>query len=147
MNISCQSTVLKKQKVARREENLVIYLNPGHARNSPYPSQDEQSESDFSHSTSHVVSKKHIIVNGSLVSNTKRCYQCSYKGCEKAYTKPSRLEEHERSHSGHVSFFPFLLLNIFKNSLSGHSSVKPVISLTCETHISMLMHGRIYLSP
>ena len=118
MNVSCQSTVLGKQKAARREENLVIYLNSGHARSSPYPSQDEQSESDVSHSSSHVVSKRHIIVNGSLVSNTKRCYQCSYKGCEKAYTKPSRLEEHERSHTGHVSFFRSFLLTYFRKNFS-----------------------------
>lgn len=151
MNHSCQSTLLEKQNSARREENLVIYLNSGHARNSPHPSQDEQSESEFSHSSAHVISKSltktHIIVNGSLVPNTKRCYQCSYKGCEKAYTKPSRLEEHERSHTGHVSFFPILSLAYSRKFLSGRSSVKPVINHTCETHISMLMHGHIYLSP
>jgi len=104
MNVFCQSTVLGKRKAARREEDLILHLNSGHA-STPYTSQDEQSESGFNHSSTHLISKTHIIVNGSLVSNTKRCYQCTYKGCEKAYTKPSRLEEHERSHTGHVSFF------------------------------------------
>ncbi|KIY53380.1 hypothetical protein FISHEDRAFT_7965, partial [Fistulina hepatica ATCC 64428] len=31
-------------------------------------------------------------------------YQCTYIGCGKAYTKPSRLEEHERSHTGERPF-------------------------------------------
>lgn len=114
MNVSCQSTLLGKRKTARHEENLVIHLNSEHARRSPYTSQDEQFEFQFNHST-HVISKTHIIVNGSLVSNTKKCYQCSYKGCEKAYTKPSRLEEHERSHTGQVSFFYYFSLKYFRN--------------------------------
>lgn len=44
----------------------------------------------------------------SLVSTTKKTgrpkrYICSHEGCSKAYTKPSRLAEHERSHTGQVS--------------------------------------------
>ncbi|KAJ6558457.1 hypothetical protein DFH09DRAFT_1248073 [Mycena vulgaris] len=45
-----------------------------------------------------------ILVNGTLVSHTKKCYKCTQKGCDKAYSKPSRLEEHERSHSGQRPF-------------------------------------------
>lgn len=30
-------------------------------------------------------------------------YHCSYDGCTKAYSKPTRLAEHERSHTGVVS--------------------------------------------
>lgn len=45
------------------------------------------------------------LVNGELVSTksirSKR-YRCTFKGCDKAYTKPSRLQEHERSHTGEV---------------------------------------------
>ena len=125
MNASCQSTVLGKREAVRREENLIIHLNTGRASNSPCTSQDKQSESDFNH----VISKTHIIVNGSLVPNTKKCYRCSYKSCEKAYTKPSRLEEHERSHTGHVSFFHCFIKIIFEIYPSGRSFVKPVINL------------------
>ncbi|KAF8170334.1 hypothetical protein K438DRAFT_1909432 [Mycena galopus ATCC 62051] len=45
-----------------------------------------------------------ILVNGTLVSNTKKRYKCTHTGCDKAYSKPSRLEEHERSHSGQRPF-------------------------------------------
>ncbi|KAJ7128998.1 hypothetical protein C8R43DRAFT_689581 [Mycena crocata] len=45
-----------------------------------------------------------ILINGSLVSHTKKRYKCTHSGCDKAYTKPSRLEEHERSHSGQRPF-------------------------------------------
>jgi hypothetical protein len=37
----------------------------------------------------------------------KRPYPCTFEGCKKAYRKPSRLEEHERSHTGEVSSMGF----------------------------------------
>ena len=33
-------------------------------------------------------------------------HACSYDGCTKAYVKPSRLKEHERSHTGQVITLP-----------------------------------------
>ncbi|TFK23684.1 transcription factor iiia [Coprinopsis marcescibilis] len=43
---------------------------------------------------------KPIIINGKISKYTKKRYQCTHTGCDKAYTKPSRLEEHERTHTG-----------------------------------------------
>ncbi|KAG5518192.1 hypothetical protein PMAC_003378 [Pneumocystis sp. 'macacae'] len=34
----------------------------------------------------------------------KKLYKCTYEGCEKAYSKPCRIEEHIRSHTGEVKF-------------------------------------------
>lgn len=63
---------------------------------------------------SHVPKSLPIIINGTLVtSGTKKRYQCTHPDCPKAYTKPSRLKEHERSHTGQVRAFlqPIRLLN------------------------------------
>jgi hypothetical protein len=46
--------------------------------------------------------EKPILINGKLSVPTKRRYKCTHDGCDKAYTKPSRLEEHERTHTGEV---------------------------------------------
>lgn len=43
-----------------------------------------------------------MLVNGKLVPSTKKKYYCTWDGCEKSYSKPSRLEEHERSHTAEV---------------------------------------------
>lgn len=37
-------------------------------------------------------------------SSRKKSFVCQHPGCEKAYTKPSRLAEHELVHSGEVGY-------------------------------------------
>ncbi|KDQ50548.1 hypothetical protein JAAARDRAFT_42006 [Jaapia argillacea MUCL 33604] len=98
------TTVLGKRKASP----LVLHL----ASSSSYAPTDSEIESDDPRDAhvpptaapSRAASKPLIIVNGALVKDTKRRYQCSSEGCEKAYTKPSRLEEHERSHTGERPF-------------------------------------------
>lgn len=92
-------TVLGKRKVQR----LVLHLE-----SSPEPSRT-QSDSDFEppvdfHAPIASSSKlPPIVINGKIVENTKKRYKCTHNECTKAYSKPSRLEEHERSHTGDVS--------------------------------------------
>lgn len=48
---------------------------------------------------------KPIVINGKFVQDAdKKTYRCTFEGCDKAYRKPSRLDEHERSHRGEVRF-------------------------------------------
>ncbi len=81
------STTIATQTVLgkRKADDLVLRL----------ASSPEPIESDTN-------STKHIIVNGELVKDTKKRYKCTFAGCNKAYTKPSRLDEHERTHTGLV---------------------------------------------
>lgn len=117
------TTVLGKRKATKESTSLVLHL-----ASSPEPSQYNPSDSDFELSTASIdldseahggstskaspssasllrsiaAARPLIVVNGELVEATKRKYRCPHAGCTKAYTKPSRLEEHERSHTGEV---------------------------------------------
>ena len=96
-----QSIVLGKRKHLH-DNDLVLRLTS--------PSNDELSDgaatSTHENQTSIAgPSVKHMLVNGSLVPISQRRYKCSSPGCSKTYTKPSRLEEHERSHTGDVRVF------------------------------------------
>lgn len=89
-------SVLGKRKASVSEsKGYVLHLN-----SSPEP-QTALSESEYEPEASS--SKKPVIINGKLISGTTKWYQCTVEGCGKAYSKPSRLEEHSRSHTGIVS--------------------------------------------
>ncbi|KAF9528533.1 hypothetical protein CPB83DRAFT_791577 [Crepidotus variabilis] len=88
-----QSTVLGKRKIlAAASETLVIRLT------SPTLYHPEQSGSEGS------VASSLKAITLPLASKSRKPYSCSFNGCTKAYAKPSRLEEHERSHTGQRPF-------------------------------------------
>jgi len=86
---SSQATVLGKRKAKQSSDKLVLHLT------SPSLTSTKLSSGPGSA----------ILVNGSLIANTAKRYRCTQHGCEKSYSKPSRLEEHERSHTGQVNLF------------------------------------------
>ncbi|EIM87837.1 uncharacterized protein STEHIDRAFT_120110 [Stereum hirsutum FP-91666 SS1] len=97
-------TVLGKRKT---RDSLVLHLSA---------TSDTASDSEYAPSASPVLdtgkpiagpSRTRVpnLVNGNFVPpGTERRYQCTFDGCGKAYSKPSRLEEHERSHTGQRPF-------------------------------------------
>jgi general transcription factor IIIA len=63
------------------------------------------------------------LINGQLKNRPKKRFHCTFEGCDKAYSKPSRLQEHQRSHTGEVcaqwhSRASFMLIYI--GTKSGH---------------------------
>jgi general transcription factor IIIA len=91
-----------------------------------------------------------IPVYESPSSNPSKPYCCKFDGCTKAYKKPSRLAEHERSHTGEVSAYyeSFGLVRLSEITVSsGRSCVQHATSLTCVRHILLLMCVCICRSP
>ena len=136
-----QSIVLGKRKHLI-DNDLVLRLTS--------PSNDELSDggAPSTHESQTPIagpSVKHMLVNGSLVPISKKRYRCSAPGCSKAYTKPSRLEEHERSHTGDVRVF-VSPCSIACDAVISRDRLfaRPVTSLICEKRTSTHTHGHIY---
>ncbi|KAK0486196.1 hypothetical protein IW261DRAFT_1454169, partial [Armillaria novae-zelandiae] len=90
-----QWTVLRKRK-CRLTTSFTLFL-----ASSPEPDHTDSEYRLALTNKSDVISKP-ILVNGELISYTKKRYRCTFDGCDKGYTKTSRLEEHERSHTEQV---------------------------------------------
>jgi len=76
-----------------------------------------------------------------------RPYRCTHQGCTKSYTKPSRLAEHQRSHTGEVSIFrfpPSMLDIIDRNSQRPFACSVCSKSYLRESHLQA--HSRSHLS-
>ena len=95
---SFSSTVVLRKRKRGPDTGFVLHLS---SSSSPENDLTSSSESDFelereplepAASTSSLVT----------VSKRKKRYSCTFEGCDKAYSKPSRLAEHERSHTGDV---------------------------------------------
>ena len=85
------TVVLGKRKSRQSEDKLSIRLECASITGSTYESQTECKTDTIQYASP---SRSPAI--------PERRYRCSYEGCSKAYTKPSRLAEHERVHTGDV---------------------------------------------
>ena len=131
--VTVSDIVLGKRK-ARTEYVLRLTSSP-----EPTTASDsDEPPSTISHS-------KPIIVNGVLVEKTRKRYKCTFSGCDKAYGKPSRLAEHERTHTGEV--YPNFVGETYTLSVhSGHSFAKLAKSPTIGRPIFRPIHEHISLS-
>ncbi|KAF9777877.1 hypothetical protein BJ322DRAFT_1094846 [Thelephora terrestris] len=101
------TTVLGKRKSRATSEALLLQLSASESNNeySDVSWQGPESDAEFSRAPLNSGRKSgFVLVNGSLVKNAKKKYHCTFSGCGKSYSKPCRLEEHERSHTGERPF-------------------------------------------
>ena len=112
---SSPTVTLGKRKRSKSTTSLVLHLSGGSCSSetddkSTYSCTSDDNSDPESTTSPHIPSRRRngkstaIIVNGKLCVKSKsiRKFACTFDGCTKSYTKPSRLEEHERSHTGEV---------------------------------------------
>ncbi|KAJ8076903.1 hypothetical protein PM082_001326 [Marasmius tenuissimus] len=101
---SSTTTILGKRKATKSSEyvlHLVSDSDPAGATDSEFEPSELEQQSTSKKQRVGLNASKPVLLNGKLVpSDIRKRYACTYEGCTKAYTKPSRLEEHERSHTG-----------------------------------------------
>lgn len=123
------TVVLRKRKHSQVEDPLVLHLS-----SSPSPSYDPYSESDYDTSKSSFAIPTSSYAPQETLS--KKRYKCSHDGCRKAYSKPSRLAEHERSHTGDVRILlHHKSLSMTPLHCSDRSSARLAVKVICASLI------------
>ena len=103
MSLTTATVLGKRNRVT--SETLLLQLSASESNHEQSDVSWQEQESEAESPQTLVKSKQKpglVLVNGSLVKNAKKKYHCTFSGCEKLYSKPCRLEEHERSHTGEV---------------------------------------------
>lgn len=96
---STTTVILRKRKRRSTSDNLVL-----HCSTSPSPG-CEVSESEYGPASFPAEKSVYVPVASSSQpssSTVDRRYKCTFESCAKAYTKPARLIEHQRTHTGDV---------------------------------------------
>ena len=129
----------KRKHAAVSEDPLVLHLS-----SSPSPSRDLRSDSEYE-SPQAVFDIGTSTVQPTSKPPYQKRFKCAHEGCTKAYSKPSRLAEHERSHTGDVSG----VRSNAKFSLCVTRDQRPFVCTTCdksylrESHLQA--HVRVHL--
>ena len=100
MPASSTATVTLRTRKGPPTETGVLHLS-----SSPSPGNDTHSESEYEpqhEAGPSILSIQPPAPKNAVAAHRKGRYPCTYEGCLKSYSKPSRLAEHERSHSGDV---------------------------------------------
>ncbi|KZT06855.1 uncharacterized protein LAESUDRAFT_743186 [Laetiporus sulphureus 93-53] len=141
------TVVLRKRK--RGAASLVLRVP-----SSPSPSYRSQSESEFE-PVPQISSSSSASLHAKQIKKIRnKSYQCTHEGCGKAYSKPSRLAEHERSHTGDRPFICHVCKNTYlrDSHLQAHArthqpdSAKPLVcdEPGCEKRFWTSQHLRVH---
>ena len=103
MSLTTTTVLGKRTRVASETLHLQLSASESNHEQSDVSWQEPESETESPQTLlNSKQTSEFVLVNGSLVKNAKKKYHCTFSGCEKSYSKPCRLEEHERSHTGEV---------------------------------------------
>jgi len=146
------TTVLGKRRNRTTSDTLLLKLSASESNHEQSDVSWQEPESEVESPQTLINSKRKsgfVLSNGSLVKNAKKKYQCAFAGCENSYSKPCRLEEHERSHTGEVSLpFKFSHL-IYGGWLNRVDRKRPFVCTTCnksylrETHLQAHLRSHL----
>ena len=146
------TTVLGKRKNRDTSETLFLQLSASESNHEQSDVSWKEPESEVESSQTLRTTKQKsefVLVNGSLVKNAKKKYHCTFSGCNKSYSKPCRLEEHERSHTGEVGLSFQIFAFDLRRLAESCRSQRPFVCTTCnksylrETHLQA--HVRSHL--
>ena len=113
----------------RKRKRLSVDTGVLHLSSSPSPGSDVYSESDYEPQPGPSTIPATTTIDGpNIASLDKKRYSCSYEGCSKTYSKPSRLAEHERSHTGDVSNYAARPVREYSRPSRDHFSARNATS-------------------
>ena len=137
---SLTAVVLGKRKTRRSENELSLRLESS-SLSGFEPQSESGSEVDV------LVDKVPPAPGPSTLKRREKRYKCSHEGCTKAYTKPCRLEEHERSHTGQVCQLNRPFNHSTDYACSVHLLAALAIKAICEKRTSKRTLVHIFLPP
>ena len=94
---------------------------------------DEESDSVRQVPNQKLLAASRASSNSHLRENSRKKYSCTYSSCSKSYTKPSRLTEHERSHTGQVRILRCSRSRRFTHRFNPRSALLNVASAKSRT--------------
>lgn len=132
------TVVLGKRKAQSSEEKLSLRLES-------LPPGSNELPTESAHDINASSGQAPAFIAHDSSSSRERRFKCLHEGCLRAYTKPSRLAEHERSHTGNVCDLTFLRPTVPHCCARGLLFAQHATRNTYERHIFKLTRVPTFL--